>query len=111
MVGVSELFLVVCYSKPILCYMVQHHTTQYPILAAMACDYFAIQVSSVPSKCAFSSGGINGTTLCNKLNTKTFEALQILKGGYKSGVLSSLEEARTHEPKQWMLSMGGNGKH
>ena len=76
----------------------------------MACDYLAIQGSSVPSERAFSSGGITGTTLRNKLNTETFKALQILKGGYKSGVLSSLEEARAHELKQWTLGMGGNGE-
>jgi hypothetical protein len=55
----------------------------------MAQDYLAIQGSSVPSERAFSSGGITGTLLRNRLNPETYEALQILKSGYKSGILTS----------------------
>jgi hypothetical protein len=53
----------------------------------MACDYLAIQGSSVPSECAFSRGGLTGTKLQNQLKLKTFEGLQILKTGYHNGVL------------------------
>jgi hypothetical protein len=76
----------------------------------MARDYLAIQGSSVPSERAFSSGGITGTSARNQLNPETFEALQLLKGGYRTGVLISLEEAREHEPKPWTPNIGENGK-
>ena len=52
----------------------------------------AIQGSSVPSERAFSSGGLTGTVLRNRLNTDAFEALQILKGAYKNKVISVDEE-------------------
>jgi hypothetical protein len=79
-------------------------------MAAMACDYLAIQGSSVPSERAFSSGGITVTSLRNKLNPDTFEALQILKGGYRSGLLTSSEEAMAHEPKPWVLAVSENSQ-
>jgi hypothetical protein len=55
----------------------------------MAQDYLAIQGSSVPSEHAFSSGGITGTLHHNRLSPETYEALQILKSGYRSDVLTS----------------------
>ena len=82
-------------------YCLQYHAQQYPTLAAMAHDYLAIQGSSVPSERAFSSGGITDTTSRNQLKPETFEAVQIAKGGYRSGILNSFEEARLREPKPW----------
>ena len=74
----------------------------------MARDYLAIQGSSVPSERAFSSGGMTGTKLRNQLDPDTFEALQMLKAGYRNGVLTSADEARSHEPKPWMPGIGKN---
>ena len=62
----------------------------------MACDYLAIQGSSVPSERAFSGGGLTGTSLRNRLSPAIFEALQILKSAYKNGHISAAEEAKGH---------------
>ena len=59
----------------------------------MARDYLAIQGSSVASERAFSSGARTGTTLRNRLSPETFEALQIVKDGYKTGLISASEQA------------------
>ena len=69
---------------------------QYPMLSRMAQDYLAIQGSSVPSERAFSSGGLTGTSLHNRLAPTTFEALQILKSPYKNHHISAAEEAEEH---------------
>ena len=78
-----------------------YHQTQYPTLARMARDYLAIQGSSVPSERAFSSGALTGTLRRNRLLPESFEALQILKGAYKSGVVNANGEAKAHEPREW----------
>ena len=62
----------------------------------MACDYLAIQGSSVPSEQAFSSGGLTGTSLHNRLTPAVFEALQILKSAYKNHHVSATQEAEAH---------------
>lgn len=62
----------------------------------MARDYLAIQGSSVASERAFSSGGRTGTLLRNRLKLTTFEALQILKDGYRTGVIKARDEATQH---------------
>jgi hAT family C-terminal dimerisation region len=62
----------------------------------MARDYLAIQGSSVPSERAFSSGGLTGTSLCNRLTPAILEALQILKSAYKNHHISAVEEAEGH---------------
>ncbi len=72
---------------------IQVHSSQYPVLSKLARDYLAIQGSAVASERAFSSGGRTGTALRNQLAGKTFEALQILKSGYKDGVISAAQEA------------------
>jgi hypothetical protein len=74
--------------------IIKYHTTQYPMLSQIAHDYLAIQGSSVPSECAFSSGGLTGTLLRNQLSPRHFEALQILKSAYKHGIISAEMEAR-----------------
>ncbi|KDQ53409.1 hypothetical protein JAAARDRAFT_137111 [Jaapia argillacea MUCL 33604] len=62
-----------------------HHSTQYPILSKMACDYLAIQGSAVSAERAFLSGAITGTHCCNRLSPDIFEALQLLKSTYRNG--------------------------
>ena len=62
----------------------------------MACDYLAIQGSSVPSERAFSSEGLTGTSLRNRLTPATFEALQILKSAYRNHHISATQEAEGH---------------
>lgn len=74
----------------------QHHSTQYPILARIARDYLAIQGSSVPSKCAFSSGGLTGTRLRARLSPQVFEALQILKSAYRNGHIVAAKQAEAY---------------
>ncbi|KIK32072.1 hypothetical protein CY34DRAFT_55025, partial [Suillus luteus UH-Slu-Lm8-n1] len=59
------------------------HSIQYPTLSRIAKDYLAIQGSAVASERAFSSGGITGTARRNCLLPTTFEALQLLKSGYR----------------------------
>ena len=62
----------------------------------MARDYLAIQGSSVPSERAFSSGGLTGTSLRNRLNPAAFEALQILKSAYRNCHVSATQDAEGH---------------
>ena len=62
----------------------------------MARDYLAIQGSATPSERAFSSGGLTGTKLRNKLTATTFEALQLLKGAYRNGHISAVQQAEEH---------------
>jgi hypothetical protein len=74
----------------------QHHSTQYPVLARIARDYLAIQGSSVPSERAFSSGGLTGTRLRGRLSPQVFEALQILKSAYRNGHIGAAEQAEAY---------------
>ena len=62
----------------------------------MACNYLAIQGSSVPSEQAFSSGGLTSTSLRNHLSPAIFKALQILKSAYRNGHISAAQEAKGH---------------
>ncbi|KAJ8516961.1 hypothetical protein ONZ45_g5791 [Pleurotus djamor] len=71
------------------------HMSQYPTLSRMARDYLAIQGSATPSERAFSSAKLTGSSLRNRLTPEIFEAIQILKGAYRSGHISASEEART----------------
>jgi hypothetical protein len=50
----------------------------------------------VPSKCAFSSGGLTATVCRNRLSGDIFKALQILKSGYHNGHISASEQAKAH---------------
>ena len=59
----------------------------------MACDFLAIQGSSVPSERAFSGGGLTGTRLHGQLTPELFEALQILKSAYQNGHIKATEQA------------------
>ena len=69
---------------------------QYPTLSRMAHDYLAIQGSAVPSEWAFSSGGLTATARRNRLSGEIFEALQILKSGYRNGHICASEQAKAH---------------
>jgi hAT family C-terminal dimerisation region len=62
----------------------------------MARDYLAIQGSAVPSERAFSSGGLTATAHWNRLSGEIFEALQILKSGYRNGHIRASEQAEAH---------------
>jgi len=62
----------------------------------MARDYLAIQGSATPSERAFSGGGITGTLNRNSLSVASFEALQILKSGYRNGHIAAAEDAAKH---------------
>ncbi|RDB19397.1 hypothetical protein Hypma_013487 [Hypsizygus marmoreus] len=46
-------------------------------------------------------GGLTSTLLRNQLTPQTFEALQILKSGYKHRFVDATEEAAVHEPGAW----------
>ena len=69
---------------------------QYPTLSKMARDYLAIQGSATPSERAFSSGGTTGTAKRNRLKPDVFEALQLLKSGYRNRHLAADKEAHKH---------------
>ena len=70
----------------------------------MALDYIPIQVSSVPCERIFSSASKTDMKRHNRINSDLFEALQILKFGYKceqldfSGGLMEVEEEMLIEP-------------
>lgn len=66
----------------------------YPTLAKMARDYLAICGSSTPSERQFSSARHIGTDHRNRLTPTMFEAIQLLKGGYKAGITSAHLEAK-----------------
>ena len=63
----------------------------------MALDYLAIQGSTVASERAFSSGCRTGTKLRNHLKPDTFQAVQLLKDGYRTGMITAVEQASLHE--------------
>ena len=65
------------------------HGTVYPTLSRMARDFLAIPGSSTASERQFSSARHIGTDFWNRLSLCMFEAVQVLKGGYKSGVLTA----------------------
>ena len=77
------------------------NSKRFPVLSRLARDYLAIQGSAVASERAFSSGGRTGTRLRNRLKPETFEALQILKDGYRTGVISAMAEADFHGKDIW----------
>lgn len=59
----------------------------------MARDYLAIPGSSVASERVFSSMRHIGTDFRNRIKPRLFESLQILKAGYKAGLISAAKEA------------------
>jgi hypothetical protein len=65
------------------------HSIVYPTLARMARDFLAIPGSSTASERQFSSVRHIGTDFRNSLSPTMFEAVQMLKGGYKAGVVSA----------------------
>lgn len=65
------------------------HQIVYPTLARMARDFHAVPASSAASERQFSSARHVGTDFRNRLTPGMFEAVQVLKGGYKAGMLSA----------------------
>ncbi|KAF9800295.1 hypothetical protein IEO21_10391 [Rhodonia placenta] len=65
---------------------IKQASTQHSRIAR---DYLAIQGSAVSSERTFSSGGRTGTKDLNQLAPTTFEALQIVKDAYRTGVLNT----------------------
>lgn len=59
----------------------------------MARDYLPVQGSSVPLECVFSQGGLTGTKHRNQLDSETFEAIQILRDMYRTGLISAQSKA------------------
>ena len=70
----------------------------------MARDYLAIQGSAVPSERAFSSGALTDTLQRNRLCPDTFEALQLLKNAYKTGLINVSDEVTACAPKDFSLN-------
>jgi len=65
------------------------HSIIYPTLVRMARDFLAIPGSSTASECQFSSAQHIGTDFRNCLSPTMFEAMQMLKGGYKASIIST----------------------
>jgi hypothetical protein len=65
------------------------HSIVYPTLARMARDFLAIPGSSTASERQFSSARHIGTDFRNRLSPIMFKAVQTLKGGYKSSIISA----------------------
>lgn len=65
------------------------HSVVYPTLAKMARDFLAIPGSSTASERQFSSARHIGTDFRNRLSPTMFEAVQVLKGGYRAGIMSA----------------------
>jgi hypothetical protein len=69
------------------------HCVVYPTLAKMARDFLTIPGSSTAAERQFSSAQHIGTDFQNRLSPDMFKAIQILKGGYKAGIISTHLEA------------------
>jgi hypothetical protein len=65
----------------------KNHTIVYPTLVRMAQDYLTICSSSMASEWQFYSACHIGTNFRNCLTPTMFKAVQLLKGGYKAGVI------------------------
>jgi hypothetical protein len=90
------------------------HEIVYPTLARMARDFHTVPASSAASERQFSSARHIGTDFRNCLSPTMFEAVQVLKGGYKAGILSVhlevLALAKDLEcPLDELLGDGNNG--
>jgi hAT family C-terminal dimerisation region len=72
----------------------------------MARDYLAIQGSATPSERAFSNASLTDTKQRNRLMPEAFEALQILKGAYRNGHMSTMAAAERYF--QSLMSMEEN---
>ena len=55
---------------------------KYPVLAHIACDYLAIQGSSVPCGCLFSSAALVDTKWQGNLTSDTFSSIEVVKQYY-----------------------------
>jgi len=59
--------------------VVQDNQNLFPMLACIALDVLAVQASSVPCECLFSSGKLITTDKHSHLGHEHFEELQVLK--------------------------------
>jgi hypothetical protein len=79
-------------------------SSTHPTWARIAKDYLPIQGSAVPCERRFSSSGLTSTDRRNRLIPHTFECLQLLKDGYRSGAISATEEVNawnSEERYEW----------
>ena len=60
----------------------KNNSSRYPVLSEMAANYLAIQASSVPCKCLFSSAGLVDTKRRNCLGAERFGAIEYIKAYY-----------------------------
>ncbi|KAH9477903.1 hypothetical protein JR316_0010135 [Psilocybe cubensis] len=79
----------------------QYHSKQYPTLSWIACNYLAIQGSFVAAEHSFSAGRLTNVLNRNQMDPELFGYLQILKGCYKSKLMTATNEAKAHEPMDW----------
>lgn len=63
----------------------------------MACDYLAIQGSSVASERAFFVAGLTGTLQHTHIDPTAFGRTQILRDAYKAEFLDVSDAAAAHE--------------
>ncbi|KAF5371872.1 hypothetical protein D9615_009521 [Tricholomella constricta] len=75
--------------------------SHYPTLARLTRNHLAIQGSATPSEHVFSSGGLTGVALRNRLTVEAFEALQLLKSAYQNGHINVGTEAEKHLETLW----------
>jgi hypothetical protein len=73
------------------------HKDDFLTLFAIAMDYLAIQASSVPCECAFSSSAETDTVHRNKISPVLMEALQMLKFGFRNEPFNFTEGLITDE--------------
>lgn len=64
----------------------------------MAKDYLAIPASSTDSERVFSRAGLIGTDRRNRLHHTNFEALQVLRSAYATGLID-IEEMLTERAR------------
>lgn len=73
------------------------HREDFPTVFAIAMDYLAIQLSSMPCKHAFSSSAETDTVRRNRLSPVLMEALQMLKFGFSKEPFNFTEGILTDE--------------
>ena len=66
----------------------------FPVLAMMACNYFAVQGSAVPCKRIFSSSRLTDTHLRNNLTQWNFGDIQLVKAAVKKDRARSRHKAK-----------------
>ena len=70
---------------------------EFPTIYLVSLDYLAIQASSVPSECAFSSSADTDTARRNRISPVLMEALQMLKFSLRNGPMDFMQDIMTSE--------------